>query len=274
MISRTRKLAIRSLARETLVEHAAMSLPVRPKVFAEQKLSFTVTPFRPSEPSISGFLMRVGNSFGIGYSTAVRCPGFQNFTVAHEIGHYYIDDHALALLVAGKHFSRFYSAPKDRFELEADIFASEFLMPRELIEGIIQGSEGGLATIKNLAEQCESSLLASAIRYADVTEEKVAVIVSRQGTVEYMTASTAFRRMSNGAWLHRGDPLPADTASRRLASMRDWVRSGCTVEEASQLRDWFSNAPCRNVWEGVVGLGGYGRLLTVLCVGSAEWELA
>ena len=269
MITRSRRLAIRSLAREKLVEHGSMSLPVRPKLFAEQKLGIVVQPFHPPEPSVSGFLMRVGNSFGIGYSTAIRCLGFQNFTVAHEIGHFCIDDHALALLADGKHFSYSGYISKDRFEVEADAFATEFLMPWKLIESVVHGSEAGLAAVKDLADQCESSLVASAIRYTEITEEKVAVIVSHRGIVEFMTASTPFRQIPGIEWLRRGDPLPGDTASSRFASARDWVGTGSTVEDGSRLHDWFSAAPRRDVREDVVGLGSYGRLLTVL---SAEFD--
>lgn len=82
-----------------------MHVPVRPKDFAQQ-LDIVVQPFCPPELDISGYLMQVGNSFGIGYSTAIRSVGFQNFTVSHELGHYFIDDHPAAILGGGKHLSR------------------------------------------------------------------------------------------------------------------------------------------------------------------------
>ena len=268
MISRTRKLAIRDLARETLLAHDAMYLPVRPKTFAEQKLDILVAAFDPPHPSISGYLMQVGDLFGIGYSKAIRCEGFQNFTVAHEIGHYCLDGHPMAVLKDGAHYSRSGYISKDPYEEEADAFASEFLMPWKLVEALVKRGDGGFASIKSLADHCGSSLVASAIRYADVTEEQVAVVVSHLGSVEFMTASQAFRQLPGIDWLHRRDALPARVPSARFGTDRAWVSAGSTSEDGSYLTDWFPGAPRIAVREDVVGLGSYGRLLTVLVTDS------
>lgn len=264
MISRLRKREIRSLAREKLLEYDWMRLPVRPKLFAETKLGIVVQSFEPPNPSVSGFLMRIGNSFGIGFSKAIKSKGFQNFTVAHEIGHYFIDDHPLAVLKDGTHFSHSGYISKDRFEEEADAFATEFLMPWKLVEPLLNGSKRGFGSIKNLADQCESSLLASAIRYTEVTDEKVAIVVSYQGTVEFMTASESFRQIHGIDWLRRGNSLPKGVPSARFASDDTWLNACLASEEGSYLCDWFSSAPRIDVEEDIVGLGSYQRLLTIL----------
>jgi hypothetical protein len=264
MISRLRKLAIRDLARVTLLAHDAMYLPVRPKIFAEQNLDILVESFDPPHPSISGYLMQVGDLFGIGYSKAIRCEGFQNFTVAHEIGHYLIDGHAMALLKDGVHHSHSSYISKDPFEEEADAFASEFLMPWKLVESLLRGSDGGFASIQHLSDQCGSSLVASAIRYVEVTAEQVAAVVSYQGTVEFMTASPAFRQIPGIDWFHRRDSLPRQVPSACFANDHSWVNAGLISENGSLLRDWFPSAPPVEVREDIVGLGTYGRLLTVL----------
>ena len=271
MISRHRKLAIRELARETLLAHDAMHLPVRPKIFAEQNLDILVEPFDPPHPSISGYLMQVENLFAIGYSKAIRCEGFQNFTVAHEIGHYCLDGHPLAILKNGAHYSWSGYISKDPYEEEADAFASEFLMPWKLVEALVKKGDGGFASIKSLADQCGSSLVASAIRYADVTEEQVAVVVSHLGSVEFMTASQPFRQLPGIDWLRRRDALPARVPSACVGTDRAWVSAGLTSEDGSYLNDWFPGAPRVAVREDVVGLGSYGRLLTVL-VADCETE--
>ena len=38
--------------------------------------------------------MRVGDQFGIGYSTAISNKGFENFTIGHELGHYFGNPHS------------------------------------------------------------------------------------------------------------------------------------------------------------------------------------
>jgi uncharacterized protein DUF955 len=246
-----------------------MHVPVRPKDFAQQ-LDIVVQPFCPPELDISGYLMQVGNSFGIGYSTAIRSVGFQNFTVSHELGHYFIDDHPAAILGGGKHLSRSGYISKDRFEREADIFATELLMPWRLIEPIIRANVGGFATIKAIAESCESSLLASAIRYTQVTGECVAVIVSHLGAVEFMTASTSFKQISGIDWLRKRDSLPPDVPSREFANDLDWIRTCEAACERRRLCAWFPDADDREVEEDIVGLGSYERLLTVLLTEETE----
>jgi hypothetical protein len=248
-----------------------MQAPVRPKDFAQQ-LDIVVVPFCPPRLDISGYLMQFGNSFGIGFSTAIQSAGFQNFTVAHELGHYFIDDHPGAILASGKHLSRSGYISKDRFEREADVFATELLMPWRLIEPIIGANVGGFATIKAIAEACESSLLASAIRYTQVTQECVAVVVSHLGIVEFMTASNSFRQISSIDWLHKRDSLPANVPSGEFAVNLDWIRSCEVTSERTQFCAWFPDADNREVEEDIVGLGSYERLLTVLLTEETQLD--
>ena len=262
---------IQALAREKLIDYDRMNLPVRPKDFARQ-LDILVQPFSPTQPDVSGYLMQQGNSFGIGYSMAIRNDGFQNFTVAHELGHYFIDDHPLAILSSGKHLSRSGYISKDRYEEEADAFATELLMPWKLIEPLVRANAGGFGTIKAIADGCESSLLASAIRYTQVTKECVAVIVSHLGVVEFMTASTSFKQIPGIDWLRKRDVLPPEAPSKRFSTELEWIRTGHIAEEGGPLSAWFPGARDREVEEDVVGLGGYERLLTVLMAEETESE--
>jgi Zn-dependent peptidase ImmA (M78 family) len=269
VIARLRLQQIQGLAREKLMVYGRMQLPVSPKDFAGQ-LDILVQPFVPAQSDVSGFLMQQGNSFMIGFSTAIRSEGFQNFTVAHELGHYFIDDHPLAILSSGKHLSRSGYISKDRYEKEADAFATELLMPWKLIEPIIRANAGGFGTIKAIADGCESSLLASAIRYTRVTEECVAVIVSRLGVVEFMTASTSFKQIPGIDWLRKRDSLPSEVPSKRFSTDLEWIRACHIAEEGGRLSAWFPGTRDREVEEDVVGLGSYERLLTVLMTEETE----
>jgi len=272
MIARLRLKEIQSLARSKLVEYKSMQLPVNPKEFAREKLDILVEPFSTPKKDVSGFLMQLGNSFAIGYSTAITSKGFQNFTVAHELGHYFIDDHAMALLANGRHESRSGYISKDRFEEEADAFATEFLMPWVLVEPIIRANSGGFSTIKAIAEACESSLVASAIRYTQVTKECVAVVVSHDGIIEFMTASDSFKQIPGLDWLRKKDDLPQNVPSRRYANDSDWVRSCVDEHDETKLSNWFPGVRDRDVEEDIAGLGSYERLLTVIMTEESNDE--
>jgi Zn-dependent peptidase ImmA (M78 family) len=262
MISRVRAAEIRSLARETVIAYNGMILPVRPKDIAE-KVGILVESFVPPSSDISGFLMRLNNSFGIGYSTAIASTGFQSFTIAHELGHYFIPEHPVAVLIGGRHFSRSGYISRDPLEQEADMFATELLMPWKLIDPLVNGGQHGFDVVKLLADRCGSSLLASGIRYTEVTKECLAVIVSHKGVVEFMTASESFRTGGIG-WLHRGDHVPTRVPTNRLAKDESWIAASEVVEEGAYLDDWFESAPHIEVEEDIIGLGSYGRVLSVL----------
>jgi hypothetical protein len=73
------------------------ALPIDPRKIAEAS-KIKLMPWKPDKLGISGFLMRAGENFGIGYSTAIENPGFINFTTAHELGHHFLSGHVEALL--------------------------------------------------------------------------------------------------------------------------------------------------------------------------------
>ena len=264
MITRQREKAIQQLARAKLIENDSMSLPVQPIHFARDKLGITVQSFEPGVPDVSGFLMLSSGRFGIGYSTAITNQGFQNFTVAHELGHYFINGHCEALLSEGPHLSRSGFISSDVYEREADIFATEFLMPWKLISTLVDKTAHGFPAIAAISRNCESSIVASAIRYTAVAKDPVAVIVSNKATIEFMTASQDFCRIPGVDWLKRGQSLPVSVPSFSYGTREDWIKKGALAEEGSLLSSWFSGTSNIEVEEDIVGLGSYGRLLTVL----------
>lgn len=269
MIDRSRLKTIQRLAGSTLAENGLLSsLPVRPKDFAKS-IGINVIPFHPPQRDISGCLMMEKGAFGIFYSTAIQNEGFQNFTVAHELGHYFIDDHPSAVLVNGKHLSRSGYISKDRYEREADAFAAALLMPWKLIDPVIRRTTPGFEAIKALSAACESSLVASAIRYCEVTTECVAAIVSHCGEVEFMTASESFRQLPGIDWLRKREKIPPDVPSHRLCTDQEWVGRCEVALEGSLLNQWFPNAARQEVEEDVAGLGSYDRTLTVLVTDAA-----
>src|SRR5271157_1307304 len=117
-------------ASQLLTKLQISSLPVSPFAIAdrrdivcEQKASLA--------PGVSGCLMKVGDAFGILYSARLASEGFRRFTVAHELGHYFLEGHVQALFGAGQQFHQSESGftSNDKYEREADSFAASLLMP-------------------------------------------------------------------------------------------------------------------------------------------------
>ena len=89
------------------------------------------------------------------------------FTLGHEAGHFFIDEHRNALVAgaAPPHGSQCEFESQNPVEQEADIFASSLLLPRRRFLERARGSPPGLAGILELAELFGTSITSTAIRY-------------------------------------------------------------------------------------------------------------
>jgi len=148
-----------------LRDHEITSLPVCPIEIAERN-DITVEGMSSGQPGCSGMLVRNGNNFGILYSTDVKNDGFQRFSVAHELGHYFLPEHPENVLRHGPHLSKAGFSSSDPYEREADFFAAALLMPRALFQIACERVPEGLEGVLQLSEQCRTSITASAINYA------------------------------------------------------------------------------------------------------------
>jgi len=241
------------------------SLPVDPKAIAAQH-HIVVKPKPPTAPGVSGFLMRAGEQFGIMYATNIDNEGRMRFTIAHELGHYFLPGHAEELFRGGNglHESRSGFITRDPRELEADHFASGLLMPGRLFSEAMDNAPDGFSGIQTLADICQTSLTATAIRYAALADGVVAVVVSERDRVVFCAMSEAIRDMKGLTWLGKGSVIARDTETFRFNQDRSNVYRARRSEAWSSLDLWLDDASEIEVKEDVVGLGGYGRTLTVL----------
>ena len=218
-------------------------------------------------------LLRYGNTFGIAYATHIGSIGFQNFSVAHELGHYYLPGHIDAVLADGVHESRAGFGSGDRYEMEADHFAATLLMPRALFTKAMSTAGDGLPAIEKLAAQCRTSLTATAIRYAVCTRDAVAVILSTSGRINYCIMSEALKDVEGLNWIRKGDSLPEDTATFAFSQDPEKIRCSESDESVTELQDWFGGDRSLAACEQIVGLGSYGKTLTVLTALDIEEQI-
>ena len=263
MISKIRKLSIEQWADEVTSEFA--QLPINPIAIAKSR-DIAVQPWTPKQKGVSGYLMKVGDSFGIGYSDFVQNPGFINFTVGHELGHYFIQGHPEQLFSTGAtvHYSESGFVSGLDVEKEADLFAATLLMPSKLLRNAVNTSGSGLSAVEKLSQLCVTSLSATAIRLADFSENPMAVIVSGDGIVSFACLSPSLRERQGLTWLKRGDPVPMDSATARFQKNSSSISNLGRQQSTSMLDDWFDGAPRIEMNEDVIGLGNYGKTLTVL----------
>src|SRR5258708_19060370 len=162
---------------------------------------------------VSGMLLRHGNSFGILYATHIDSDGFQRFSVAHELAHYFLEGHIDHVLPKdGVHVSEAGFTSADPYEMEADQFAAGLLMPGDLFKKALRKKTAGLQTIEDLAAVCRTSLTATGIRCAETSDDALAVIISTGNTIDFCFLSDAMKSLPKLPWLPNGAPLPPPTS--------------------------------------------------------------
>lgn len=254
-----------TLAAEKVVnERGITALPVDPIALAGD-LGIEVMAKPARAQGVSGMLLRVGDTYGIAYATHIDNIGFQNFSVAHELGHYFLPGHIDAVLADGDiHESRAGFASGDRYELEADHFAAGLLMPRSLFTDAMRRGRDGLAAIENLAGLCQTSLTATAIRYTQCTHGPMAMVLSTGDQINYCFMSDSLKQVDGLNWIRKHELLPKNTATFAFNQDANRVRRADRTEDTSDLQDWFSGRYSIEITEEVIGLGSYGKTLTVL----------
>ena len=263
-----------TLAAEKVVKGRGISaLPVDPIALA-QDLGIEVLAKPASAQGVSGMLLRSGNAFGITYATHIDSIGFQNFSVAHELGHYFLPGHIDAVLAHGNvHKSRAGFTSGDRYEMEADHFAASLLMPRLLFMEAIRTSGEGLAAIEKLANLCRTSLTATGVRYVQCSRDTLAIVLSTSNQINYCFMSNALREVKDLNWIRKGTLLPRDTTTFAFNQDVECVRQADRTGGTSDLQDWFGGDRSIPITEEVAGLGSYGKTLTVLTALDLEERL-
>ena len=248
-------------AQEAARNSGQAGLPICPFAIAEQEGIEVVA--KPADiEGVSGGIVFQDPPI-IFHSTEIRSRAFQRFTVAHELGHYFVDGHWDRMQEAGAHISRAgFGRSKDPLETEADHFAASLLMPRDQVRRMLNREAVGLAAVRVLALDAETSLTASAIRIAECCDEPFAMVMSRRGEIAYVFMSEAFKYLRPRRWLRKGEPLP-ESATRRFALDPDRVAAGEELCVQTRMEHWFGSGD-RVLDEEIVGLGSYGRTLTIL----------
>jgi len=258
--------AFAAVAAEQIVKGLGLTaLPISPRTIAEAR-EIVVQAKPVSDKGCSGMLVRFGNDFAIAYATHLQNEGFENFSVAHELGHFYLPGHVEAVIQGdqGMHISRAGFNSTDRYEAEADRFAAGLLMPRHLFFPAIEKAGSGLAAIEKLADLCRTSLHATAIRYTQCTRDPMAIVVSRGGVIDHCFMSDALKHLDGIDWLKKREGVPRNTPTYTFNQVQSRVDRGERVEETSNLQHWFGGKRSIEISEDVVGLGSYGKTLTVL----------
>ncbi len=199
------------------------------------------------------------------------------FSIAHELGHFYIDHHRAYLMTGGKsHPSRseFSSAENDIVEREADAFAAGLLMPSPLLRSVVNRQEPSIQQIKDIAEQFQTSWLSTAIRCVQHSDFPCEVIGIRAGQISWR-----FRPNKLSDPLTEGKCYPAGNGPLRSKKAQEvwkaFERGEAEEQEhAGDPKDWFQLFGPQDrtftVWEQYLPLYSMGTLVVLLTVAEGD----
>jgi hypothetical protein len=183
------------------------------------------------------------------------------FTIAHELGHYFIEEHRDLIVAGNVHNSVESFAPvRNRIEREADAFAACLLMPEKKVAELA-GAKGYLDAggVRRLAEECKVGLRAAAFRYSELAEEPCWLIFANAGEIECAFRSEEANTLGFGGLGVR--EIPSDSAAHRCISGEPFANEG----KGTDTTKWFSpRMAFANLWEDSIRLGSGTRTLTLL----------
>ncbi len=259
---------IADLAHEVLKAHGLWRLPVDPRAIAQAEgIVIAAGVYGPSfDARIEYFASESG--FGIFHNGEGpgRPHGRVRFSLAHELGHFYIPEHRAALRagVTSNCIANFHSHTER--ERQADTFASELLMPGPLFVSAVRRFRQSVCDLKDLcalATRLETSLTSTILRYCNSDIEACTAVFTDADGIAWAVASYDMR--SRGmSYVEFGAAVPDDTVTaevwRRIAAGESLAITGRRTE----AHRWFERPRGSWVWEEVMPLGATGRVVTLL----------
>ena len=164
------------------------------------------------------------------------------FTLAHELGHYFIPSHRLGLMRGDlkPHGSINYllDLPSWQIEREADSFASSLLMPSNRVHDMISGRPFCFHIIDEIAQQFQVSKSAAALRFAQIGNYPIMIVFAVDGKICWVKRSEDFPfwRLRYGSG--KGDRVPEYTVMGSYFYDND--NSDCRKAETVYAQDCFS----------------------------------
>jgi len=111
-----------------------------------------------------------------------KYPGRRRFTIAHELGHWELHNGQSQFLCSQEDMRDYGRSP---MEVEANHFAAELLMPSGHFRTACGNELPSMSLIEKLSDQFQTTLTATAIRYADVARHRVIVVWFSEGVVKW-----------------------------------------------------------------------------------------
>jgi Zn-dependent peptidase ImmA (M78 family) len=235
-LSEYRKLELQQLAEAISLEYHPNGIFRPDTVAADNKISHS---FGNYENAFDGLLEHRFGKFHI-YLNIDRVPDTEHprmrFTFAHELAHYFIDEHRNSLK-NGKvpsHPSFNSLIAKNVVEREADYFASCLLLPSVKVRNYCHRKPLSSKLIDDLSNHFRTSTSSVVFRYLELSLFPMMVIMTKLGIIEWKIATPDFKYKYLVSKLNK---VPPTTAAGEYFLKGTRYRT----EEIVFAEDWYSD---------------------------------
>lgn len=205
--------------------------------------------------SVDGVLIRKSGKGIIAVKRSVKEIGRKNFTICHEIGHYILPKHGTVTCKSDEIDS--WKSNLSPYEIEANRFASELLLPTRVIFPLVEKKKATLTLVKEIANSFQTSLTATALKCVAITEEQCAVVWSVDGQIKWCKPNENFRSYIPKKQLD-SDSFAYQLSQTSIVHEKD----GFVYANA-----WINNDSLTSndkIWEDSIHLPAYNGVLTIL----------
>lgn len=241
MLFKKRETEISELA-ESIANYYCPSDVINPALIAEKNgISYSYGNYGDD---FDGLIEHEHGSFHIYINTKKYSPdqSRSRYTFAHELGHYFIDEHRQALL-SGKtpsHPSYTDFSSKNPVEQEADHFAASLLLPEGRVKKDCQKRPFNYKLVQDLSGKYQTSITATLLKLMTIDKHPIMLVCCVNGKIKWFKQSHDFPFK----WLKR----PSGIVPRHtLAGAYFHNKEKFEDELPITANDWFENVRDRDI---------------------------
>jgi hypothetical protein len=217
------------------------------------------------EANLTGCLARLVRKGGRGIirtKMSIREPGRKRFAIAHELGHWFLHEAESQYFICTAEQMREYKGSP--LEVEANIFASELLMPTFLFRPLAQDAAPCLDSISTLSGKFVTSLTATGMKFVDLNRHECVLVLSTDGKVTWSKQ----KGNRSGLRIEKGMTLHQDSLARYVAESPGKMGPTQVDPEVWIAQNWYGRQI--EVTEESWKLDGYNSVLTLLVVTDVD----
>jgi hypothetical protein len=136
------------------------------------------------------------------------------FTLGHELGHYFIDEHRIPLANGLPPHPSFIDNPENNpAEDEANAFSAGLLMPTDAFRLELSRSSSGLQGILDVSSTLRVSVQSAALRYVALADSPCAIVMLRESGNPWWEVSESMENIGLGRIKVVRGRIPKDSAT-------------------------------------------------------------